>query len=64
MRDSSSKYPKINMIQKPFTLTTKDVIKQLKSDVVYGLNKKEVQRRQVQYGKNDIRIFIFGAVGR
>lgn len=64
MRDSSSKYPKKNMIQKPFTLTTKDVIKQLKSDVVYGLNKKEVQRRQVQYGKNDIRIFIFGAVGR
>ena len=42
------------MIQKPFTLTTKDVIKQLNSDVKYGLNKKEVQRRLVQYGKNDI----------
>jgi len=42
------------MIQKPFMLTTKDIIKQLKSDVEYGLNKKEVQRRQVQYGKNDI----------
>jgi len=42
------------MIQKPFVLTTKDVVKQLNSDVEYGLTRVEVQRRLVQYGKNNI----------
>jgi Ca2+-transporting ATPase len=42
------------MIKKPFVLTTKDVVKQLNSDVEYGLTREEVQRRIIRYGKNNI----------
>jgi len=42
------------MIQKPFVLTIKDVVKQLSSDVKYGLTREEVQRRLIRYGKNNI----------
>ena len=44
----------IKIIKNPYTLTSENVVKQLNSDIKFGLDKVKVKERTVQFGKNEI----------
>ncbi|MFO7673032.1 MAG: HAD-IC family P-type ATPase [Lutibacter sp.] len=46
--------PTLNIVKNPHTLTCKNVVLQLNSDVESGLDKIQVEKRIAQFGKNEI----------
>lgn len=44
-------------LKKPFSQSANQVVKQLNSNVVFGLTKKQVEERLMQFGKNEMQLF-------